>query len=285
MNDTPRLREEFNAKKQEVTRLRSELNVIHTEKENFYKQLKSLRDKLKQYNAQIKTIKEERDQLTSEVKALKEEREQFNAIVHEKSSARKEVEEKKKQVIEHLEVKDNPGRLRSEISRLEHRIETEVMPFSKEKELTKYIKELRVRLKELEKLGDVWKEVNTVTADFAEHRRKAQDVHQKVQEKAQRSQEKHEQVMGLFEKIKQIREEEKPIVQQYTERKSKFEQARKQLEDLLIRVNELAKVFHGEEEQGFQARIKERTEQVTEKLRKKKKLSTEDILAFQASKE
>ena len=285
MNDTPQLREEFNVKKQEVARLRTELTVIHTEKEDFYKQLKSLRDKLKQYNAQIKTIKEERDKLTTEVKTLKEEREQFNALVHEKSSLRKEVEEKKKQAVEHLDVKENPGRLRSEISRLEHRIETEVMPFSKEKELTKYIKELKARLKEVEKWGEVWKEVNTVTADFAEHRRKAQDVHQKVQEKAQRSQEKHEQVMGLFEKIKKIREEEKPIVEQYTERKSKFEQARKQLEDLLSRVNQLAKLFHEEDEQGFQAKIKERTEQVTEKLRKRKKLSTEDILAFQALKE
>ncbi len=285
MNDTLQLREEFTAKKQEASRLRSELSVIHTEKENFYKQLKALRDKLKQFNAQIKTIKEERDQLTTEVKTLKEQREQFNALVHEKSSARKEVEEKKKRVMEHLDVRDHPGRLRSEISRLEHRIETEVMPFSKEQELTKYIKELKARLKEVEKLGDVWKEVNSVTADFAEHRRLAQEAHKKVQEKAQRSQEKHELVMNLFEKIKAIREEEKPILQQYTERKAKFEQAKKQLDDILSRVNGLARVFHEEEERGFQIKARERTEEVTEKLKRKKKLSTEDILAFQALKE
>ena len=86
-------------------------------------------------------------------------------------------------------------------------------------------------------------------------------------------------------KLKELREQEKPLLDKYQQSKSEMDQLRKELEEKLTRVNELAKLLHEEEEKDYNSKVRERTAEVKEKLRKGKKLTTEDILAFQAMKE
>lgn len=278
-------REEFSQKKKLLGSLRSELHSLHQQKEETFHKLRTLHDQIKQHNDQLKVLKENRDALTAKVKELKQQRDTFNQAVKERASEKKIVDDKKKELLEQLDYVDNPQRLKSEMRKLEEKIETEVMPFKKEQELQKKIKELKARYIKVAAVETVWKEANTSSANFSEARRKAQDFHHSMQQMAQQSQQKHEEVNKVFEEIKELRQQERPLADAHRSFKEKYESQRKETEGVAARVKELAALFEEEQEQNFKHQVKEKTAAVTEKLKKGKKLSMDDILAFQASKE
>ncbi|MBS3165632.1 hypothetical protein J4444_00780 [Candidatus Woesearchaeota archaeon] len=283
------LREEFKQKKRDITQLRSQLYALSGEKQNLFQQLKTIHSKMHPHSKAIKQLKGERDSFTQEVKSLKGEREKLNLVVKEKSVVKKEVDDRKKGVLEKADRStdrpENPGRIKAEIRHLETKIETEVMPFTKEQEMTKHIKLLKARLKELDKVDTLWKEVNTVSADFSQARRKAQDLHQDIQQKAHLSQEKHQMLTKHIEDLKKLREEEKPIAEKELQLKVQIEELKKKADEVNKRLNELAKVLNEESEQSYNQMAKRKGEEVQEKLKKGKKLNMDDILAFQATKE
>lgn len=283
--DALELKKEFSLLKKEVSEWRFKLNQLHSQKEEAFHGLHGLRDKIKSRASRIKSLKQERDNLTKQVKELKGEREKFNQQVKERAEEKREVSQKQKELFDKMEVREDPRKLRQLIERMETKIVTEVMPFTKEQQLNKKIKELKVQLKEMEKLGDVWKEMNTASADFSEVRRKAEESHHGVQTLAQQSQERHEEINKLFTELKELREQEMPLLEKYQRSKSEMDQLRKELEEKLTRVNELAKLLHEEEEKDYNTKVREKTTEVQEKLKKRQKLRTEDILAFQAMKE
>ncbi len=272
----------FREKKKELGQLRSELSAALRKKEETFREVRSIRDKIKSRSDKIKTLKSERNALTDEVKKLKEEREILNSAVKEQAVARKEADHKKQEIMGKFDVRSDPKRLKIRIEQLERKIETEVMPFSKEKELTKELKDLKVQYKKLSELGQVWDEIQKVSSDFSKDRRKAQESHESVQEKAHASQEKHELINSLYEEVKQLREQEKPLSEKFSTEKKVFEEFKIKVDELAKQVSDLAKQCGEEEDRSFKAKVYEKTEEVREKIKKGKKLSTEDILAFQA---
>ncbi len=285
MAQDPEQREEYLQKKKEVSELRAQLTSINIEKEKSYQELRSGGQQIRAIMGNINKLKQERDQLTTQVRSLKEEREKLNEAVKEKAHDKQEILVQKKDVLKDTERKENPGRLKAEIARLEMKIQTEVMPFTKEQQLTKHIKELKAKIKQAEQRGEAWKEVHTASADFSEARKKANDIHRQIQEIAQQSQEKHQQMNTFYGQLKQLRQQEKPAKQKYLELKSKLDEGKKKFDELVARVNELAKLFHDDNEKSFKAKAREKSAEVQEKLKSGKKLRMEDILAFQAGKE
>ncbi len=279
------LRKEFQQKKKEVASQRSKLKEINSEKEEAYRELRSIRDKNKFRTKKINTLKKERDALTKQVKSLKEKREKLNKAVREKAKSKKEGDQKKQEFLDKHDFKGNPARLKTEAEQLEMKIETEIMAFSKEQELRKRIKELKAKFKAVEKQSAIWKEINSASSDFRETKMKAEESHQNIQELAKQSQEKHEEINKLYAEMKKVREEEQPLAEKYLKLKVQYEQVKKDLEELQARVKVLGKVFHDEEEKSYKTQVREKTAEVKEKLKKRQKLSTEDILAFQAIKE
>lgn len=278
-------REEYVQKKKDVSMLRTQLISLNTDKEKVFQELRSLGQQTKPLMGQINKIKQERDELTTKVKTLKEEREKLNETVKEKAHEKQEVMDKQKGLVRDSPSTENPGRIKAEIARLEMKIQTEVIPFEKEQQFTKHIKELKLKLKQLEQLGLAWREASTASAGFSHARQKANDMHQEIQVVAQQSQEKHQQMNGLYDQIKKLRQQEKPLKQKYGELKAQWEGLKKTFDETVARANELAKLFHEEEETSFKAKAREKSALVQEKLKSGKKLRMEDILAFQASKE
>jgi len=278
-------KEEYLQKKKEVSDLRAQLTSINIEKEKVYQELRSGGQQIRAVMGNINKLKQERDQLTTQVKALKEEREKLNEVVKEKSHDKQEILDKKKGLLKEPERKENPGKLKAEIAHLEMKIQTEVMPFNKEQQLTKYIKELKAKIKQTEQLGEAWKEVHNASTDFSQARKNANDIHQQIQTLAQQSQEKHQQMNTFYDQIKQLRQKEKPAKQKYVELKSQLDEGKKKFDELVASVNEMAKMFHEDDEKSFKAKAREKSVEVQEKLKSGKKLRMEDILAFQASKE
>ena len=187
--NTKELREEFKQKKRELSPLRSQLSSANSQKEECFRQLRSIRDKVRSKTDLIQGLKKERDSLTREVRKFKKVRDEFNKSVKDQSGKKRDADRKKKELLETVDFKGDPRELKRQIDKLETKIETEVMPFDKEQKLNKTIKEMRVQLKQLESLGDAWKEINSTSAGFSEVRKKAEDAHKSVQEMAAKSQE------------------------------------------------------------------------------------------------
>ena len=150
----------------ELSNLRSKLNPLGRDKESAFRELRSLRDKIKFRTDRIKVLKRERDNLTTQVKSNKEQRDHLNQEVKEKSTEKREVDEKKKVLLEKLKIDEDPVQIKIMIQKLETKIETEPMPFEQEKKITKKIKELKAKFKELEKLGTQWSEINQTFTFF-----------------------------------------------------------------------------------------------------------------------
>ena len=179
-------RKEFYEKRKELSQLKNQLHSLHTEKETIFQELKNIHSQIRGRNDRVKKLREERDQQTSQVKSLKEERDKLNQAVKEKAGERKEVEHKKEELLHKLDdIKEDPRRIKAQITALEKKIETEVMPFDKEQQLTKRIKGLKVIYKKMEELGTVWKEINSASADFSETRKLANEHHHNIQQLAQ----------------------------------------------------------------------------------------------------
>ncbi len=281
--DLAELRKEFHNRKKEVLLLRSQLNSLQVQKEEIYGQLHTIDGSIKSSLTQIASLKQERDELTKKVKELKQERDKSNAAVQEKSALKKEADQKKKELSGELNLRDNSGKIKSLIYQLEQKLETEVMPFPKEEQIRKKIKELQAQHKRFETLRAASKNLNTAAADVAVNRRKAEQFHREVQETAVLSQNKHEQLKAIYGEIKKLRETEKPLWEKYLGLKAQYEQIKKSFEETLSKVKELSALFSQEETKSFKEQMREKTAQVAEKIKKKEKLNIDDILAFQAS--
>lgn len=276
------VRKEYLTKKQEVSSLKSTLHALNTEKEAAFRELKILRDKISVHTARIQELKMQRNSMTGQVKKLKGERDQLNQVVKEKAQAHHVVDQKKKDMGDSSTFRESPHKLKMEIARLERKIETEVMPFTKEQELNKKIKELKATYKKFTVAADASKEANATRVEFSESRRKAQDVHQQVQDLAQQSQDVHVGINTLYDEIKKWREEEREVAEKYLRLKEEFFQTKQKQEELSKQLDAFSSQLKEHDENSFKSRVRERTAEVQEKMKKGKKLSTEDILAFQA---
>src|SRR3989338_1876861 len=289
------LLEELKEKRKELSALRSQLRSVYDEKEAQYQQLSTIRTSIKSCLSQIGTFKSERDELTTRVKELKQQRDTFNTLTKEKSTLKEEAQKRQQELRGKLNPKildakhdknnkapSNPSEIKSLIRKLEHQLETEVMPFPKEEKMRKQVKELQAQLKKRSELSEVWKISNATAADAAEARHKAQQLHQEVQGTAGLSQQKHQQVTSLYDQIKELRKQEAPILEKHLALKNQYELAKQKLQEIQSRVQELGKLFHDTEEKSFKEQIKEKTAQVSEKIKKREKLKIDDILAFQA---
>ncbi len=276
------LREELKLKRRELSDLRSQLRSIYEQKEAQYQLLHSTRTSIKSCLAQITLLKGERDQLTDKVKELKQQRDTFNTLTKEKTTLKEEASKKKNELISRLETNENPREIKSLILKLDHQLETEVMPFPQEEKIRKRVKELQAQQKKMGELSEAWKMSNTTSADAAEVRGKAQQFHREVQGTAGLSQQKHQQVNSLYDQIKELRKQEAPVLEKHLALKTQYEQTKQKLQEIQSRVYELSKQFDVKEEKSFKEQIKEKTAQVSEKIKKRQKLNIDDILAFQA---
>src|SRR3989344_1145321 len=281
-NHENELRAELKDKRKEFSILRSQLNSFHQEKEQEFQKLRSIHVKAKSYTDQIDALKAQRDQLIDEVKVLKKERDTFNSLTKEKMGHKNEVNKQKKELLNKLETTQNPAELKSLIAKLDHQLETEVMPFPQEEKMRKRVKELQVQYKKLKDLDEIWKNSHLASADASEVRGKAERAHQKVQDTADTSQQKHSQINELYVALKSLREQEAPIAKKYIELKNQYLQTKNKLEEITARVKELSEMFNEVEEKSFREQIREKTTQIKEKIKKKQKLNMDDILAFQA---
>jgi uncharacterized coiled-coil DUF342 family protein len=282
--DLNALREELELKKKDLSTLKSEFQEKNSAKELIYQELHQSQGLVKNLRASVEGLRKERDEFTKEVRNLKKKREILNKSVREKSTVKRSHEEKKDSISTDSKVV-NPREIIKEIERIEKKIETEVMAFTAEQKLRKELKELKKQHAKVKDLQVLFKEANEAATNFSTARRDAQSAHKEIQKKAQDSQDKHNQIGEVYDKIKAIQIKEKPLVESYKKAKLECSELRTKMDEVQFRIKQLSGLFNEQESKTNTIHAKKRTQDVREKMKQGKKLSTEDILAFQAMKD
>lgn len=280
--------EELNRHKVEISGLRNSLNELDREKESWFRKKSDLSEKIKNSIKKIRENKEKRDALTQEVKSLKPKRDDANKDIVSKSHVLGKLKKEKISLVKSLDVKDSPSRIKQQIEMLEFKIETEGMPFSKEQQLMKKIKELKRLYHDAEIISYADKKFETASNSIKTIRKNANETHKLIQEKAQQSQILHEEIIKISGEIDKLKVEEEAAFRKFSELKKNFNEASSQLKEKfklmnearghLDRISSEKRERRKQEEESF---LKSKEDAVNEKIRKGQKLTTEDLLVFQ----
>jgi uncharacterized coiled-coil DUF342 family protein len=276
--------------KKELTELQRRLNETNILKESSFEKKHQITKQISEFRAKINESKHKRDMLTKEVKELKEKRKELNDVIITKISEIKEIDKDKKEVLKKNKVGGNPELFKKEIEKLEFRIETEGMSFSKEQLAMKQIHNLKKQLNEIKETKEVMGKGRGLSREIDELKQKADDVHTEIQTKAKESQENHELMIGLIKKIDELKKEEKEAFKKFMEGKQEFTKINDELKSRLGEMNEISVEVHKGKKQRFDKRkeqdqrtLAEKRIEVEEKLKRGDKLNNEDLLVLQGT--
>jgi uncharacterized coiled-coil DUF342 family protein len=271
-----------------IKALKQQLKELYDQKEQAFHQRTPAGKEISRLIQDLKQRRQERDQFTDEVKKLKENRSGLNEIIKKKIEEAKKLNAEKKKAAAKLGLKENPGRIKMLMEKLETRIETEALPFEKEQAVMKEIKELKKRYDEAKKASAIWDTAHQLGKDIDALREQADEIHRQMQQKAKLSQEKHELLVEESRKVNALRSESSTFTKAITEKKAALAALSKELDGLLKQQAELTAKLSAERKEQEAAKEQQRAKKFSEKLAEVKakmakgeKLTTEDILVLQ----
>jgi len=287
-DDIKQLIHEAQTLKRQISDLRSTLNALEAQRDSYLQGKHQIQERLRNAIKAIQEFKQTRNAHTAHVKELKLQRDALNkhishAVQELKTNKTTPDAAKKEKFLE------SPGFLREQIRKLEQHLETEVMSFDKEKKLMREMKLLQKKLELVKGQDEELHALHLKSRAVRDEKKEADDVHRKMQESALLSQQCHEQILQLSADIDKEREKEQQWEEQFLDLKIKFAEQSKLLNEQQERLRkvkaELEKhkvVFEEDKRQKDKALLKEKNLEVQEKLKQKKKLSTEDLLILQS---
>jgi uncharacterized coiled-coil DUF342 family protein len=90
--------------------------------------------------------------------------------------------------------------------------------------------------------------------------------------------------MELTKKINNLKKEQEDAFKNFIESKEKFSKVNEQLKDKLKQAKDLGAALYQKNKKDTERMLDEKSKEVEEKLKSKKKLTTEDLMILQASK-
>ena len=152
----------------------------------------------------------------------------------------------------------------------------------------KNIKELKKDYDKVSILEESNKKLKDASDEIRKMKKEANEAHKLVQEKAKQSQLSHEEILKTSAEIDKIKIEEGGAFKKFSELKKNFNATNFQLKEKLKVMNDVKNALdrissdkrekRRQEEESF---LKSKEDAVNEKIRKKQKLTNEDLLVFQ----
>lgn len=276
----------------DIDSLKRQLNDINIEKEKFYNEKKEVSKKIVSLIQKIKESKKTRDEKTSTVGEDKKKRLELNKEIKENIEKIKELNKQKVEIQGKNNITSNPIKIKKEIEALEMKIETEPMSFNNEKKLMKRLNSLKKEYKGVAVVSDVLKDISILSKKIDDLKKKANSIHKQIQIKANASQESHEDMLSISKRIDELRIKEKELNDKFLEKKKEYNEINSILKGKLNIINEHADVLKEKKKKSQEKQKKEKEKElnkksveVEEKIKKKEKLTTEDLLMWQAKKD
>jgi uncharacterized coiled-coil DUF342 family protein len=278
--------------KKTIQQLRDSLNLIDSQKEEAFRKKSECGKQIRSLISKARQDKEQRNSYTTNVRKSKEERQRAVSLLREKSALLRQLNQEKVELMGKLSITRDPSFLKTEIERLEYKLETTVMSFEKEQKLMKNIKELQKQYNEMQSVSKVWEKIRETTKEIRDLKRTAEETHRMVQEGAKHSQGFHEQIIESGKVIDELKASEEEENRKFLDFKQQFNDVNSKLKEHLVLLNELNQKLNLAKEEKKKIRmesiktaLKSKEESVNEKIRKGEKLTTEDLLILQRTQE
>lgn len=278
---------EMNSIKSEMRDLKTKLYALDRKKEELFREKRKVSSDVYSRIKDAQSFKEKRNSLTDVVKTTKMSREELEARVKELDAEIHKSKEEKRAILEKLGI-DDPMKLKRNIKQLEFKIETEGLSFEKEKELMKVLAKMKKQFDSTKHVDEIEQKL---TASFRElHILKDQlDMSRKiVQHSAKESQKHHKELIESSKEIDTLKDKEEKFEVDIGTIKNEMRSLDDALSKKGVRIDEIRKVL---EENNVKLRedversnyeiLKQKDLEVQEKLKKKQKLTTEDLLILQ----
>ncbi len=274
--------------RKDISVLRTNLNELNDKKEALFDEKEKHSKKIISIIHDIKSLKRERDEYTNKVKSFKEERKHLNDSIKTSSEDLNKFLSEKDAIQDKKQIKGNPSLIKKKIEEMQFKIETEGMSFENEKKMMLKINELKKELDGSREFMEVSDKIRVSRNNIRDSRRKANFIHKSVQDNAKNSQERHEKIITLSKEIDELKKNEKDAFTKFVEAKEEFNKVNDALKEKLVEMNrineELKKHKIKTKEEIKDKEIKtlaEKSKQVDEKIKGRKKLTTEDLLVYQ----
>ena len=253
-------------------------------------ELTELKNERDQMNEETKEYRKECDELNQELKdtlkiALEKrnERDEINKEVRKNKDLRNECNEELKKV-EWTSGKKEISNIQAEINKIDKTIQTKVLDIRKENELVKRVSDLTKELKKIQSDEEEEKAAK-------ELKEKSENYHQKVVELSDKAQAVHEEMIEYFNQIDGIREKADAKHQDFINSRNAATAKHEEVKAKLSEIRKVNKFMDkakakprgrkSEDKSENDVKEKEHAEEIFQKFKDGKKLTTEEFLLLQ----
>lgn len=286
-SEIKKLMDEMNSLKSEVKDLKVKLNALDRKKEDLFKEKRKIGSDIYSRMRNAQDNKHKRDSLTGVVKNTKLTKEEMESRVNALDAEITKLKEEKKKILEKLGVSD-PMMLKRNIKALEFKIETEGLSFEKEKELMKVLSKMKKQYESSKSINDLNRKLDDKFREIRDLRAQLDMTKKIVQVSAKESQKHHVELIESSREIDELKKKEAEFEEKIGTIKSEMHGITEKLDKRNAKMDELRKVLHENNVQlkedvdkANQEILKHKDEEVKEKLKTGKKLTTEDLLILQ----
>lgn len=271
--------------KKEINLLRSNLNSIITTKREKIREIQKIRTEIREILKKVNEFKEKKSSVTNDINELRKQRDVHNKNVKDLISNLKELNKEISELEKKFKIKINPLAIKEKITKLETKIETEIISFDKEKQLMAELRKLKADFKNSGTLFQAQEKAEKIAKEIREEREKANSFHNKIKEILNLNKDK--EFKNLFKDLDKLRKDQEDKQNEVDEINKNSENLN---EELNLKLTEIGKISPSVKEDTFREEkkkreakiLEEKSKIVEEKLKNKGKLTTEDLLVLQS---
>jgi uncharacterized coiled-coil DUF342 family protein len=260
--------------------LKQELDRLNLEARGWAEKRNSIRQQIKALRTKVAELKEKRDELNKRVRELKNLREQARAERREKHNQILKLKEKLRRLAEKKSIRSMHD-VKSEIERLEWKIQTTSLPVREEKMLIDKVRILETQLSTHKQIRELEEDFLELRAEEKALETKAKLHHERLSELAKQSQGFHEKMTETLSEIQALRAEADDAHQKYAEIKQQAQALHQERVELLRQATSLKQELRQAEDEKQLKRQhelrKELVEKALEKLERGEKLSWDEF--------
>jgi uncharacterized coiled-coil DUF342 family protein len=278
---------EMNSLKSEIKDIKAKIYVADRKKEEIFREKRKISSDIFSRIKDAKGYKDKRNSLTGVVKNTKLSKEEIEVKVKELDEEVRKLKEDKHKILTKLGVED-PLRLKRNIKGLEFKIETEGLSFEKEKELMKVLSKMKKQYDSSKSASELDRKIVHNIRELRELRQQLDMTKKIVQHSAKESQKHHIELIESSKEIDDLKKKEQEFEEKIGRFKEEIHELDSEINKRGSKIDEIKKVLHEnhvqlkEDVDKSNAQIlKQKDEEVQEKLKTGKKLTTEDLLIFQ----
>ena len=278
--------------KKDISDLRNKIRDLSKKKNELYNKKEELFNIISSNITELKELRKVIENYKSIKEEIKNKRDSSNKKFKELILEIKGISQEKRELFKKSNIKDDPKRLKWYIEKLETRIETEALPFETEKKLMTKIKELKRKYKSISKITNINDSLFRISEDVSLTKKIADEFHQQLLEQVNKNKDNYDKFIELSKKTNETRKEKNNVTDEYKVAKDEIRQLYNKIQEKMIELNKLYAIIGEERKINEEQRRKkieeillEKTRSVEEKLKNRKKLTTQDLIILQAKKD